>query len=146
MHCETLYVFDEHGDMVSDNNPYLPERRSCGRLHIGWNDEAVTYRFRQDVAHEVRKNFVPWLEANSPIGRASPTGLHELGELFGVSAERVGVGPAYYAAVDPPCEGRPIEIREANEHFLPPGYLKVRSSLCSPATRSSQMSAQQVYA
>ena len=47
-----------------------------------------------------------------------------MGELFGVSAERINIGPAYYAAVDPPYKGRPIEISETNEHLLPLDYLK----------------------
>ena len=110
--------------MVLDNNPYSPEQRVCCRLHLGWNDDTVTYRFRHDVPHSIREHFLSWLDSNSPIGRDSPTGLHELSDMFGVSTDKLGVGPAFYAATDPPSGGSPIAIHEANEHYLKDDYLQ----------------------
>ena len=124
IHCETLYVLDGRGDMVSDNNPFPPERRGCCRLHLGWNDRALTYRFRRDVPRRTRDRFVAWLERHSPVGRERPSGLGELGGLFGVAADRIAAGPAYYAATDPPPVAGVTAVGGENAHCLPAGYLQ----------------------
>ena len=100
--------------MIVDNSPYPKGRRICSRLHLGWNNDAVTFRFRQDVSRSIRKQFVSWLDSNSPIGRNSPKGLSELSVIFDVPVEKIGTGPAYFADTDPKVEGRGVTIDESN--------------------------------
>ena len=135
LHCETLYVMDDDGDMIYhnsphagerriDHQPHAPERRRCCRLHIGWNDEGLTYRFRHDVPADVRERFVSWLKSNSPVGRDDVSGLDELCGVFGVSTKRAGAGPAYHAAsVLSPSETSIVTIDRTNETLLKEGYL-----------------------
>jgi RimJ/RimL family protein N-acetyltransferase len=124
MHCETLYTFDRHGDMVSDNNPYPPKRRRCCRLHLGWNDETLAYRFRHDVPQDLRQHVIDWLESHSPVRSDYPSNLTRLGEIFGVAPDQIGIGPAYYAARDPSRAVGSVAITAANSHCLQSEYLK----------------------
>lgn len=124
LHTETLYLFDQYGDMLTDNYPWPPGRRLTGRLHLGWNDSGVVMRFRHDVPDAVRNRVVAWVDSRMPCASAVPEPLIDLCAQFDAPIEDAGGGPVYTAFEPLDPETEVIKIDGTNQHVLPSDYLQ----------------------
>jgi hypothetical protein len=123
LHGATLDVLNENGDMLVTNEPFVPGRRRAVRFRAAWNRSGIHICFRDDIEANVRvqaENWASRFDVSSPPEHHT---LEQIGKIFGEPADRVNLGPAYWA--DEPCSlaGNTVEITPENAHLLPEGFL-----------------------
>jgi len=121
LHVEALFTHDDHGDLVSINDP---GGRPAPRFFIGVTRDATVRRFRHDVSDDLRRELDAECE-RSPLHQsdlASPAVQARFEAILARSGpvERTWAGPAFCFPKELPTLGNVVRVTEQNADLLSP--------------------------